>query len=358
VRNLTIEKYGTPPQECAIQTQDAGGRWQNVTDPANGSSGGWLVQNNLIRLNHACAVFAGPGTVVADNQMVDNGQIGVKGAGRRVQIVRNEVARNNWAGHDTYWEAGGAKFWNAVDLTFAYNVVDDNNGTGVWPDYALTGIVIEHNTIRRNNEGGIWAEMTISGAIRFNDLIGNDANNIGNTGRTHGGIFLFNASNFDVAGNRLQDNNGGIVAQVQPRGCIGANIPQGQGACPAGSVPGTLQGTRIHDNDITMNRGFTGLLVLANSGQPPYAQVSAQWASQQFSTIRFDYNVYRGPGYESDRGSNGNQFDDSTNRFVWGFPSGYSSNPAIVWAWTDRRFLGFTDWQALAGQDASGSLRP
>lgn len=357
VRNLTIEKYGAPFQECAIQTTDAGGGYANVADPNNGASGGWLIQNNTIRLNHGCSVFAGPGTVVADNRLVENGQIGVKGAGRRVQIVRNEVSRNNFAGHDTYYEAGGAKFWNAIDLTFAYNQVDANVGAGVWPDYALTGIVIDHNTITNNTEGGVWAEMTLSGAITYNDLSGNDAANAGNTGRTHGGIFLFNASNFDVAGNRLRDNNGGIVAQVQQRGCIAPNIVQGQGACPPGSTLGTLQGTRIHDNQIHMTRGITGLLVLANSGIAPYPQVTAAWAQAQFSTIRFDYNVYSGTGFDSKRGSNGNQFDDESNRFVWGFPSGYSANPAIVWAWTDRRFLGFADWQAFAGQDANGALR-
>jgi hypothetical protein len=42
---------------------------------------------------------------------------------------------------------------------------------------------------------------------------------------------------------------------------------------------------------------------------------------------------------------------------VWGFPSGFSANPAIVWAWTDRRFVGFADWQTFAGQDTSGVLR-
>ena len=269
VRNLTIEKYGAPFQECAIQTTDAGGGFQNVNDPNNGASGGWLVQNNVIRLNHGCSVFAGPGTVVADNRLVDNGQMGVKAAGRRVQIVRNEVSRNNFAGHDTYYEAGGAKFWNAIDLVFAYNEVRGNSGSGVWPDYALTGIVIDHNTIADNTEGGVWAEMTLSGAITFNDITGNDAANVGNSGRTHGGIFLFNASNFDVSGNRLADNNGGVVAQVQQRGCIAANIPQGQGACPAGSTLGTLQGTRVHDNQITMTRGFTGPARAGQLGRGP-----------------------------------------------------------------------------------------
>lgn len=357
LKNLVVEKYGVRAQECAVMTVDAGGGYQNVLDPNNGTSGGWTIVNNTFRLNHGCGVFAGPGTTVTGNQLNDNGQLGVKGAGRNVVITRNEIARNNFAGHDTYWEAGGTKFFNAINLYFGFNHVFDNRGSGAWTDYALFDIVFDHNTFERNNEGGISAEMTLSGAITFNEFIDNDFNNIGDAGKTHGGIFLFNASNFDVSGNHLRGNNGGIIAQVQQRGCVGANITQLQGRCPAGSALGTIDGTRVHDNVIEMDKGFSGLLVLPYADYPPYAQVSVSWAASQFKAISFDYNVYSGSGYGSGRGTNGNVFDVKTNRFVWGFPSGFSSDPNVIWSWIDRRFLGFDDWRAFAGQDAHGVLR-
>jgi parallel beta-helix repeat protein len=191
----------------------------------------------------------------------------------------------------------------------------------------------------------------------FNEFVDNDHTNDGDLGKTHGGIFLFNASNFDVSGNRLSANNGGIVAQAQQRGCVAANIAQGTGACPSGSTLATNSGTVIHDNEIGMTSGFTGLIVLPHAGVAPYAQVAPSWAAQQFQLIRFDYNAYDGTGYGSNRGTNGNQFDVTTNRFLWGFPSGYSSNPAVIWSWTDKRYLGYGDWQALAGQDRNGALR-
>ncbi len=355
--NVVVEKYGTPAQECAVMTVDAGGGYKNVLDPNNGTSGGWTITNSTFRFNHGCGVFAGPGTVVSTNQLVDNGQLGVKGAGRNVRIVRNQIGRNNFAGHDTYWEAGGTKFFNAVSLYFGYNHVFDNVGSGAWTDYSLFEIAFDHNTFERNNEGGISAEMTLSGSITFNEFFDNDVNNIGDAGKTHGGIFLFNASNFDVSGNLLRGNNGGIIAQVQDRGCVGANITQLQGQCPAGAQVGSINGTKVHDNVIELDKGFSGLLVLPYADHPPYAQVPVSWAISQFKAISFDDNVYAGSGFDSSRGTNGNVFDLKTNRFVWGFPSGFSTDPNVIWSWIDRRFLGFADWQAFAGQDAHGVLR-
>ena len=360
LRNLVIEKYGVAPQECALMLEDAGGGWPHTADPANGTSGGWIVRDDELRLNHGCGVFAGPGTLVTANMIVDNGQIGVKAAGRHVQIIGNDIGRNNFDGHSNSWEAGGTKFWNAEQLLFAQNVVHDNLGSGAWADYAWHDIVYDHNSFINNRNAGIAQEMTMSGAATNNYFTGNDWADVGNPGYTAGAVFIFNGANFEVAGNTLVDNNGGVIVLTQERGCIGDGVPQGKGACPPGSFHGSVSGVWVHDNDIQMAKGFTGLEVQAQTDYPPYAKMTPAWAStiENGQTVRFESNHYRGPGFEQKRGTNGNQFDDSSARFVWGFPSGFTHDPNVIWSWTDRRFLGFADWQTYAHQDTTGVLTP
>jgi hypothetical protein len=353
VRNLVVEKYGAPAQQCALMLEDTGGGWQTTADPANGTSGGWTVRDVELRLNHGCGVFAGPGTQVTGSFIHDNGQVGVMGSGRHVVYSFNEIARNNYDGHSTWWEAGGTKFWNAEQLTFSSNLVHDNNGPGAWADYSWHDIVYDHNTFLNNRGPGISQEMTMSGAATFNYLAGNDWGDAGNTSLTSGAIYIFESTNFEVAGNTLGDNNGGVVVLAQERGCFGPGVPLGQGACPPGAAHAGVQGVWVHDNDITMTKGFTGLEVLPQTDFPPYAKMSAAWASAQYAPggVRFEYNHYRGSSFENKRGTNGNAFDDTSARFVWGFPAASSSDPRSISSWTDRRYLGFSDWQAIARQD-------
>jgi hypothetical protein len=83
------------------------------------------------------------------------------------------------------------------------------------------------------------------------------------------------------------------------------------------------------------------------------------WAASQFDgkTVRFDNNRYYGTGYESTRrGTNGSRLDDGNNRFMWGWPSGWSSDPNNIWSWAERRYSGFDDFRLRSGQEAHASL--
>jgi Right handed beta helix region len=352
VRNLTIEKYGTPQQECAIMAQDSGGEWQHVDDPANGSSGGWLIQDNDIRLNHGCAVHAGPGNRVLNNLMRDNGQTGVKAVGRHIEIRQNEIAGNNYAGFDSSWEAGGSKFWFATDLVFAENWSHDNLGPGAWADYALSDIVYDHNTFTGNRSEGISQEMTQSGRATKNLFLGNDWRDRGDPASVSGGVFVFDSSDFEVTGNVMRGNDGGVVVQTQQRGCIGPHVNQGTGDCPPGSMVASVRGVWVHDNDISMTDGFSGLIVLLHADYPPYQYAPLDWVREQYQggLVRFDHNLYRGTGFE-DIGGKDSKFGDASRRFVWGFPYGLAGDPEDPWNWVDRRYLGLGDWQRVTGQD-------
>jgi hypothetical protein len=218
IRNLVIEKYATRPQNCAVMAQDSGGFGQSVDDPNTGHNGGWTLQDDDIRLNHGCAVYAGSGGRILNNLMHDNGQTGVKSSGRHIEIRENEIAGNNYAGFDTSWEAGGSKFWQTDDLQFVGNWSHDNLGGGVWADYSLHDLVYDHNTFTGNKAEGITQEMTLSGKATNNFLAGNDWYGRGDANAVSGAIFVFDGSDFEVTGNVMRGNNGGVVVQSQQRG--------------------------------------------------------------------------------------------------------------------------------------------
>jgi hypothetical protein len=357
IRNLVIEKYASRPQECAIMAEGTGGNYAiGLDQPGTGDHGGWAIEDNDIRLNHGCAVFAGAGGHIANNLVRDNGQTGLKGWGRHIRYTENEISGNNYAGFNTSWEAGGAKFWMASDLLFSGNWSHDNLGGGVWADYSLDNVVYEHNTITGNKDDGITQEMTLSGRATDNFIAGNNWYRRGGSRSVSGAIFVFNGSAFEIARNVMRGNNGGVVVQAQQRGCVAANIETLKGACPPGAQLATVKGVYVHDNDISMTDGFNGLIVLLQTDWAPYRYAGLDWVREQYEgmLVRFDHNTYRGTGFDDVNGRD-RAFSDASRRFVWGFPYGMASDPNDAWSWVDRRYLGFGDWQRATGQDTNST---
>lgn len=352
IHNLTIEKFGTQAQRAAVGAEDSNGGWQQAADPATDPSGGWTITNNLVRWNHAGGIYAGTGSLVARNIVVDNGQVGIKAAGSGARIEHNEVARNNTIGFQRLWEAGGLKFWNARNLTVTGNWIHHNDGSGLWADYAREGMVVSGNVAEANTDSGINIEMTIGTQVVGNLVIGNDIGDRDNPGYWSGGIFLYNTPLAQVRGNVLRDNVGGVIVQVQERGCIDPVETQGAGLCLGDAPSGTTTGVVVEGNDITMTEGVTGMIVIASSDFPPYAEQPASFAEAAYAepAARFVGNLYRGTGYESDDGPD-DQYTDPTRRFVWGFPHGFESDPDNIYSYTSRRYLGFDDWVRYARPD-------
>ena len=86
---------------------------------------GWVIEGNEIRLNHGVGLQAGD--VIRRNHIHHNGQLGFSVHGSTGTLfVDNEVAYNNYAGYDWFWEAGGAKFMVTKRLTVRGNFVHHN----------------------------------------------------------------------------------------------------------------------------------------------------------------------------------------------------------------------------------------
>ena len=361
VRNLVIEKYATPAQMAAVAAEDSNGGYGSVAEPGAGVAGGWVIAGNTVRWNKAAGVFAGTGSLVVANVMSDNGQLGVKAAGRRITIAGNELARNNWARFETLWEAGGGKFWNVAEVRFIGNWSHANTGSGIWADYVYDGITVAGNVLEANGDSGVVLEMTLDGTVTHNLVARNDLDDADNPGYWSGGVFLYNVARARVSGNVLAGNIGGVMVQVQERGCI-TPFSQMQGTCEPGAPSALPEDVVVSDNEVSMTRGVTGLIVIAAQDYPPYTEQPATFAERIFTggAVRFERNTYVAvpgdTGWDDGEGADG-QFMDTSKRFVWGFPHGWNADPGNVYAWTDRRFLGFDDWQERSGATGETLVR-
>ena len=95
VRGLTIEHYASTAQHGAID---------------GGASSGWVIERNDVRFNSGAAIRTGDGMRVRANRIAMNGQIGITGTGRDLDIEFNEIVGNNTHGFVASWEAGATKF--------------------------------------------------------------------------------------------------------------------------------------------------------------------------------------------------------------------------------------------------------
>jgi parallel beta-helix repeat protein len=120
-------------------------------------------------------------------------------------LQSNEIDHNNLLGFDALWQAGGAKFTDATNLTVVGNEVHENFGPGLWFDSDSTGISVVENTVAGSSEvygngNGIMYEISCNAKIASNRVTGND----------DAGIFLSNSHDVTVggpgAGNTVSDN--------------------------------------------------------------------------------------------------------------------------------------------------------
>ncbi len=291
IKGLTVEKYASPAQFGAIGNQNPGP--------------GWVISNNEVRLNHGTGLSLGAGAQATQNNVHDNGERGVGGAAENILLDSNEIARNNYAGFEVSWEAGGAKFGATTGLVMRNNYVHDNAGPGLWCDSDCMNTLIEGNTIINNTRGpGIQYEISYNATIRNNTV---RYNHVPDSGWWMWGsqILLQNSMGCEVYGNTVDvDTDGNAIGLMN----------QNRGSGPYGLR--AAMNNYIHDNTIITRhspQGGTGLVA--------------------------DYD-------EQNISSNGNnRFDSDT--FHVSDPSAYQ------WAWGAG--MTWTEFQA-AGQEQHGVI--
>lgn len=211
IRNLTVEKYATYAQFGTIGAEDS---------PSN-----WNIDNVEVRWNHGTGITIGPKSTVRNSFVHHNGQKGVGCSFSNDTLwTFNEIAWNNYAGYDISWEAGGSKFYQALNLEASLNYVHDNTGSGFWTDTNNLNIVYEDNVIVNNSREGIQHEISYSTTIRNNMVLGNGRGL--NAPLWGSQILLQSSSNGNVYSNfiEVQENGAGIGIMNNYRG-IGIDGP-------------------------------------------------------------------------------------------------------------------------------------
>jgi parallel beta-helix repeat protein len=223
IRGFLVEKFANPAKYAAV-----------------GSFGAkhWLIVGNELRLNHGMGICAGSRSVVRENHVHDQGQLGFCGSGRDGVFERNEVAFNNTEGFDWRWEAGGAKWIGTTDLVVRMNQFHDNTGHALWTDTGNVGTLYQRNRIRRNAGAGIYHESSGSATIRANVVVGNGYLA---DGWDRAGILVGASRNVAIIDNVLRGNGWGIFAKQH------------------GSPPPLVEGIRVIANTIVMCEGYTGI---------------------------------------------------------------------------------------------------
>jgi hypothetical protein len=234
IQNLIVEKYATPASFAAIGYE---------TEPVQ-----WTVQDNEIRLNFGIGVGLSSNSLLLNNVIHNNGQMGMAGGGNNLLVQGNEVHTNGfWSGINPDWEGGGSKFAVTEDLVIRDNHVHGNNGYGLWTDIDNIRTLYEGNLVESNSAAGINHEISYDAVIRNNTLIGNG------TGHSEwlwgAGIQIQNSRNVEIYGNTVETKGigNGIALIQQDRG----NVQDFGGTASHGSY--VTIGNNVHDNVIIGN---------------------------------------------------------------------------------------------------------
>ena len=250
LRHFVVEKFASPAQKGAV--------W------ADGAHG-WTIDDVTFRQNHGTALTftSSADCRIVNSRFNDNGQIGIGTYDTdRVVVDNNELARNNYAGYDPLWEAGGAKFTWSRDMTVSRNFAHHNHGDGLWTDTDNIRAVYDANRASDNDGNGIFHEISYDAIIR---------NNTAERNGKHG-IVVDSSPNAEAYGNVCRDN-------VRPQQIAGRQNYVGK----IGRY-GALELTNlwVHDNQIA--GGGAGILP-----QGPASNDGSYYTSKN---NHFDFNTY------------------------------------------------------------------
>jgi parallel beta-helix repeat protein len=262
VFDLIIEKYAVRAQRAAVDSRLGVG---------HGMASGWIVDGVETRLIHGVGINVTNGGIVRNSFSHHNGQLGISAQGDGALIENNEISHNNTAGFWHDWEAGGTKFAVIDNVEVRGNYVHHNIGMGLWVDIHSRNSLIEDNRSEYNFRSGISVEKSYGTVIRNNHLEGNGLDDPrGEMWMWSAGILVYVTTDAEVYGNTVVNNANGISAVQQNRG----SGPDGENI---------VVNLYVHDNDITMDRGYTGAVQDVGDDSMFYSRNN-----------RFENNTYHG----------------------------------------------------------------
>lgn len=191
-------------------------------------------------------------------------------------VEGNEIAWNNEAGFNYFWEAGGSKFTYSTDLILRGNWAHHNDGSGLWTDINNNRVLVEDNLVEDNTNNGVFHEISYACTIRRNTVRRNGTDRPYPGWVEGAGIVISNAGPCEVYGNTLTDNWQQIALFETNRG--------------SGSLGTyTTQHVHVYDN-------VTILTALLGSVSGRTVGIDTSGTNRLFNgTNTFDRNQYRVP---------------------------------------------------------------
>jgi hypothetical protein len=149
-----------------------------------------LVENSVFKQMAAKALYIDPrGSVARHNVFVNNGYnaIGSNGHATGDGATDGLVIENNYIGHNVSEKFGtncsascgqaGVKLGHMDGFTMRNNIVEFNNGHGLWCDLNCTNGIYVNNLVHNNLRGGIMYEVSYGGIIANNLIYNNSQGN-------------------------------------------------------------------------------------------------------------------------------------------------------------------------------------
>lgn len=234
IARLTITNYASPRRGGAVE----------------GEGGvAWTVSDCEISYGHGVGVRMGRRMRILRNNIHHNRHSGIDGTRSDSALVEgNTIAANGTAREvvdGAVADVAGMKIYKTRGVVVRDNVVRDNWGPGIWFDTDNVGALIAGNTVARNSHRGIFYEISYAGVIRDN-VIERNGFGVRPTWVSNAGIFVVSSPDVEVSGNRVRRNRHGITA--------------GQTSVAGGAHgPYVLRNLYVHDNEIVMADGLTGV---------------------------------------------------------------------------------------------------
>jgi hypothetical protein len=151
-------------------------------------------------------------SVIGDDNLVQqvtvqrNGQLGVQARhADRLVLRRSVLTGNNVAGFETSQQAGGTKITASRDVTVVDDVVEENEGPGIWLDQSVLGAVVARNLITDNARSGVEVELSAEVVVAGNLVARNGRH----------GLYVLESSDVVAANNHLVGNAGRDVWVVE-----------------------------------------------------------------------------------------------------------------------------------------------
>jgi len=214
VENCEIRHYSTPVQEAALQ--------------ARGDN--WVFRNNHVHHNLRVGIQGTQGSQILNNNVHNNGQMGIKLVGSDSRpatglVSGNEIGPNNgFLNNDGgVGEIGGTKFVRTVDLKVTNNHVFNNVRAGLWTDINNVRTLYEGNLVEGNGGMGIVHELSYDAIIRNNIVRDNGRENWSSSSK-----WLFGC-------NILIQNSEGLAAPIEVHNNT-VVITRGNGSEPGGGI--------------------------------------------------------------------------------------------------------------------------